>query len=965
MHISRLSLRLVALGIAVVGALYLGSTLAPFAHEYAHAQVGVALQNAVTCSDIYLDVDQTHTKGTPHDPADIRVGKSMSRLETDGAGKPQALYLVTYLNPGISTTNPIGNKVVSADTCIDKAIDGKAGPEANSLNPTVKFQIHDNNRLPITPPHLRRELKGPDTNLIADSCVFSEATGEWSRTATDVLIANVGPNLTNFGLAQLHVGTTSPAATVPGKPNIALDPTTCLDTGDTLVFQAVVETRSRNPTTDDTTQTPKIPLDPDGTSGAPPIPQPQPPDGDTLADDWDGDGCTDWDELGPIDGGKGGGADPFNQTDCSNNPAGLYNVLATVLPASKDAMGNVLPGIYFHCIAKVDKAGSDLTGAAQCYTDAPALAALPPISAVPSREDGLAGAPPPPPYTNASPGPLTGSYDSMNEIFDLNVCFRNIGAPLGPNVHAHVTVDATTLKGTLQVWLGLSAKDCQNPYAKPPKPEDIAGVVQLARQKADFDHDQDGCSDADELNLPLPVGKCGDDPYNPEDSDSNYNSISDVLVTVAEADVGGSVGTKKATVVSIKNKVTAGGPYDPANTEDPPGVKGTCANGVDDGGDTLADAADPDCYDHLSATINVIQQVPLVVGQNVYWDTTDQLQKGEWHIVSINTVPDPDEIVMERADPDCSSLAGLPGTDATAPGRLLATTCDGAVTPGAYFHCKAENQHNKMTNAITSRLFCYVDNPGIEINPLGFPGRFGDGLAGAPPPGLTAADPPGLPSTYAFADMDSTHTQLNGSYNPGPNTITISGCFQGVDGVLGPTVYTSATFSVHTGVGTADIFIGQTPANCKAGTPVGAPLVGTLQAVEQFSKTGATAPNQWDSDLDGCTDKQELRNGSPTGGLRDPYNEWDFMDQYTGAPLAKDRIVAVGDIGAVVGRFGSSGTPGSPSATPSSPAGYHSSADRSGAIPGSNGWNLKGADGIVSIGDVGSTVAQFGHSCTT
>lgn len=122
-----------------------------------------------------------------------------------------------------------------------------------------------------------------------------------------------------------------------------------------------------------------------------------------------------------------------------------------------------------------------------------------------------------------------------------------------------------------------------------------------------------------------------------------------------------------------------------------------------------------------------------------------------------------------------------------------------------------------------------------------------------------------------------------------------------------------------------------------------------------------------DSDGDGCLDSAEIQTApgsETTGGRRNPKSVWDFMDQYTGSPLARDRIVAVGDIGAVVGRFGSSGSPaGDPLAVPGSSTGYHTSADRSGSYPGQNPWNLKPPDGNVSVGDIGAVVAQFGHSC--
>ncbi len=122
-----------------------------------------------------------------------------------------------------------------------------------------------------------------------------------------------------------------------------------------------------------------------------------------------------------------------------------------------------------------------------------------------------------------------------------------------------------------------------------------------------------------------------------------------------------------------------------------------------------------------------------------------------------------------------------------------------------------------------------------------------------------------------------------------------------------------------------------------------------------------------DTDSDGCLDGAESQTApgsEATGGRRNPKSFWDFMDQYTGAPLARDRTVAVGDIGAVVSRFGTSGSAtGDPLSAPGAATGYHTSADRNGSIAGQNTWNLRPPDGFISVGDIGAVVAQFGHSC--
>ncbi|MEX1252920.1 MAG: penicillin acylase family protein [Dehalococcoidia bacterium] len=119
-----------------------------------------------------------------------------------------------------------------------------------------------------------------------------------------------------------------------------------------------------------------------------------------------------------------------------------------------------------------------------------------------------------------------------------------------------------------------------------------------------------------------------------------------------------------------------------------------------------------------------------------------------------------------------------------------------------------------------------------------------------------------------------------------------------------------------------------------------------------------------DLDLDGCSNQREAGTDQAQGGRRDPLNFWDVMDQFTGAPFTRDKIVGIGDVGAVVGRYGASGdVNGNPLTAPASVSGYHTSADRNGSIPGGDAWDLLPPNGTISIGDIGAVVGQFGHNC--
>ena len=120
---------------------------------------------------------------------------------------------------------------------------------------------------------------------------------------------------------------------------------------------------------------------------------------------------------------------------------------------------------------------------------------------------------------------------------------------------------------------------------------------------------------------------------------------------------------------------------------------------------------------------------------------------------------------------------------------------------------------------------------------------------------------------------------------------------------------------------------------------------------------------EFDSDLDGCSNEAELdpKSGTGTGGQRDPLYFWDFFDTPTGVPPERDRAITVGDIGAVVARFGTSGDPGADPLSPPPVSGYHTAFDRTPLGP--ELWNLGPPDGNITVQDVGGVVAQFGHTC--
>ncbi|MEX1253032.1 MAG: flexitail domain-containing putative surface protein [Dehalococcoidia bacterium] len=140
---------------------------------------------------------------------------------------------------------------------------------------------------------------------------------------------------------------------------------------------------------------------------------------------------------------------------------------------------------------------------------------------------------------------------------------------------------------------------------------------------------------------------------------------------------------------------------------------------------------------------------------------------------------------------------------------------------------------------------------------------------------------------------------------------------------------------------------------------------------ELFTDTGSDGcVDQSDDDLDGCFAAVELGTNPALGGLRDPSSFWDFMDVWAGEPPSRDRNVSISDVGAIVGRFGKmhATPPTKPEALaealtpPTDLTGYHADFDRNGAS-GPNPSDVLPPDGVISIGDVGLAVTQFGHTC--
>ena len=261
-------------------------------------------------------------------------------------------------------------------------------------------------------------------------------------------------------------------------------------------------------------------------------------------------------------------------------PCGVPGPTCTPTPSpTKLANGGNLSGVFdvqihpndarfhlYHCIARLDHdSGSDeVKAAAQCYSDTPGQEA-PGSVLLPDKFVDTLGPAPPPPYTDYAPTKLNGSYDSGSDTLTMTGCFANVGGTTGPNMIAEITIigakaglASSVLTGTVDLFEGesIAACDGKTPKGVPDaelsvnlyriasldKTPDAVGAAASPLRPSGLpgetstDYDGDGCNDADELDKQRLTKLCGDDPYNPRDSDEDFTSTLTVLMTLRRAD---------------------------------------------------------------------------------------------------------------------------------------------------------------------------------------------------------------------------------------------------------------------------------------------------------------------------------------------------------------------------------------------------------------------------------------------
>ena len=126
-----------------------------------------------------------------------------------------------------------------------------------------------------------------------------------------------------------------------------------------------------------------------------------------------------------------------------------------------------------------------------------------------------------------------------------------------------------------------------------------------------------------------------------------------------------------------------------------------------------------------------------------------------------------------------------------------------------------------------------------------------------------------------------------------------------------------------------------------------------------------TDPDVADTDRDGCDDGDEL--GTIKNAGLDPTNIWDVFDTDTenglGAGTAFAGSVTIGDVFAVAGHFGDSGSTSIDPLSDASGPDYHTRFDRTNVENLPHPPTTGPPDGSVAIGDVFLVAGQFGLNC--
>ncbi len=636
-HIQRTEVRLLGLFAAFIGALaLLGNGLGPPVREAS----ATGDLTGVSCSDIYLDRIPLNPGAIG--PEDLLVGKSLARVEHNTSTNTVTITTATHLGPDIlqndiedwngdtvrdaaNIADLVPDTGPSQETCQVKrsAAQVPASPEDGSLHQRLQHSIVGDRR-----PQLTGTVTG--STLTYGTCDFSDALGAWVRQEQTVSGIDKNDATKDFGVGVLYLATDDPNdigedGEEPGNPGHAVTYTDCQTVG-SIPFANTLAGVGRDASTDHPESTynaaqitaGNLVIDPNGsqadacaahsTSNVKDKLEDECADADALADDWDGDGCPDWDELAPYTAGSGqNGNDPFNPHDCDNN---LSSEIAMFITVSQNTVDNGLLGIlselpgnglYFDCIADVqhDKLTNDITLTPFCYQDSPGRVANNYYAA-----------------SNTPPGP-----------FDLD---NGSGPPTKTCPPADASLCGDGKAG-----------------GRPPKADNPnANSFMPVGTRYDADAPESGAAD----------GNCNNAVDEPEDNDT---AINDGCPAVGPAESACANNMDDDSDGKVNDGCAAQGSV----------TAGDCADGLDFEGDNATDYFDSGCRQGANApaqlagainkTTNIatfsgcFENVTNVIGPNVFMDGSFDVKTGDGTV----------DIWAALTTADC--LAGPPVTPAT------------------------------------------------------------------------------------------------------------------------------------------------------------------------------------------------------------------------------------------------------------------------------------------------------------
>ena len=246
----------------------------------------------------------------------------------------------------------------------------------------------------------------------------------------------------------------------------------------------------------------------------------------------------------------------------------------SILSGISDLEVNPGANAIYHCITRTDHDDKTnvVEASTQCYVDFPGAGdpanVLNGVNVPGEGPDILSGPPPPPPYTIGKPNHGEGVYYPGGHADCGNVgtgtclvtitCFPDIGVGLlGPNLLSKTIVldpddtpDQNSGFSDSNPGRSIAQCDALDSSGFPVAPNPFGSFAAIGDQQTSWrlaaiagagsarDFDGDGCTDAEELDESgfRPKG-CGDDPYNPLDSNvTEFSGAYSILVRVLRAE---------------------------------------------------------------------------------------------------------------------------------------------------------------------------------------------------------------------------------------------------------------------------------------------------------------------------------------------------------------------------------------------------------------------------------------------